>query len=235
MSIYAVNGKTPVAAWIPSRDTAGNGTTTLNDLVGTNHGTLTNMDAATDWVADTANGGIRALDFDGVNDFVRISGSLIASGAFSVSGWFLASSFSVTQNIWSRGTSALGTYMAIRTNTTPRIFFTVDGVLTTSIGTTALATNTWYFFALVRSGNNVLYLNSTIEASSSTTPDYTADNNTLSSTPIAAGLQFLTGRIDDVRIFNTALNASDVAQLYRNGNGRGVTANSNTFQIGMPI
>ena len=47
MTIYAVNGKEPVAAWIPSLDTAGNGTTTLTDLVGSNNGTLTNMDAAT--------------------------------------------------------------------------------------------------------------------------------------------------------------------------------------------
>jgi hypothetical protein len=26
------------------------------------------MDAATDWVADTGAGGVRALDFDGVNE-----------------------------------------------------------------------------------------------------------------------------------------------------------------------
>ena len=40
--------------WCPSLDDAGNGTTTLTDLSGNgNHGTLTNMDPATDWVADT--------------------------------------------------------------------------------------------------------------------------------------------------------------------------------------
>lgn len=53
-----------IAWWCPSLDDTGNGTTTLYDLIGSNNGTLTNMDAATDWVADTANGGVRALDFD---------------------------------------------------------------------------------------------------------------------------------------------------------------------------
>lgn len=81
MSIYAVNGKEPIAAWIPSLDTAGNGTTTLTDLVGSNHGTLTNMDAATDWVADTGAGGVRALDFDGVNDHVVFSPPAFSSTA----------------------------------------------------------------------------------------------------------------------------------------------------------
>lgn len=55
--------------WCPSLDTSGNGTTTLTDLSGNgNNGTLTNMDAGTDWVADTDSGGVRALDFDGSND-----------------------------------------------------------------------------------------------------------------------------------------------------------------------
>ena len=74
MSLYAVNGKEPVAAWIPSLDTAGNGTTTLTDLVGSNNGTLTNMDAATDsltgaavaqatvYASDPANSPVMAAD-----------------------------------------------------------------------------------------------------------------------------------------------------------------------------
>ena len=59
-----------LAWWCPSLDETGNGTTTLYDLVGSVNGTLTNMDASTDWVADTASGGVRCLDFDGTNDFI---------------------------------------------------------------------------------------------------------------------------------------------------------------------
>jgi len=84
-----------VGWWCPSLDTIGNGTTLLNDLTGNgNNGTLTNMDAATDWVADTDSGGIRALDFDGVNDLIVIAddNSLDLVNAISLSCWIKFSS-----------------------------------------------------------------------------------------------------------------------------------------------
>jgi hypothetical protein len=95
MSIYAVNGKEPIAAWIPSLDDAGNGTTTLTDLVGDKNGTLTNFaltGSTSNWVADTNAGGIRALDFDGTNDNVNIGNNFNdviagASARWSVSAW----------------------------------------------------------------------------------------------------------------------------------------------------
>ena len=63
-----------VGAWCPSLGVSG---TRLFDFSGRqNWGTLTNMDAATDWVVD--DGGY-ALDFDGVNDTV-ITSSQFAPG-----------------------------------------------------------------------------------------------------------------------------------------------------------
>lgn len=80
--------------WCPSLDDDGNGTTTLTDLSGNgNNGTLTNMDAGTDWVADTDNGGVRSLDLDGDNDFISFgtittSNPLqLASGALTILAW----------------------------------------------------------------------------------------------------------------------------------------------------
>lgn len=86
-----------VAWWCPSRDdtvlenevaVSGNGTTTLTDLSGKgNHGTLTNMDPATDWVADTTSGGVRALDHDGVNDFIATPLTSVPADEHSISIW----------------------------------------------------------------------------------------------------------------------------------------------------
>ena len=88
----AVNGKTPVSAWVPSRDTAGNSTTTLTDLSsGENNGTLTNMAVpANNWVADTDAGGVRALEFDGSNDYVALgSGAALSiTGEMAISCWY---------------------------------------------------------------------------------------------------------------------------------------------------
>lgn len=58
-----------VGAWSPCLSPRGG--TVLRDLSGRgNHGTLTNMDAATDWVTS---GGKTALDFDGSNDRVQFN------------------------------------------------------------------------------------------------------------------------------------------------------------------
>jgi hypothetical protein len=66
-----------VAALCPSQDTAGDGTTTVTDFTGVSNGTLTNMDAVTDWVTDD---GKMCLDFDGTNDHV-ITGCTPVGGA----------------------------------------------------------------------------------------------------------------------------------------------------------
>jgi len=42
----------------------------LRDLVGENHGTLTNMDAASDWLGMHGPGGFGSIDLDGTNDFI---------------------------------------------------------------------------------------------------------------------------------------------------------------------
>lgn len=75
-----------IAALCPSQDTAGDGTTTLTDFTGVGNGTLTSMDASTDWVTDD---GKRALDFDGSNDYVATPQCpLSAVKCFAISVWF---------------------------------------------------------------------------------------------------------------------------------------------------
>jgi len=61
MSIYAVNGKTPIAAWVPTRPQ------NATDVIVSNDGTLTNGASV---VSATGEGGSHAFDLDGVNDFV---------------------------------------------------------------------------------------------------------------------------------------------------------------------
>lgn len=75
-----------IAALCPSQDTTGDGTTTLTDFTGVSSGTLTNMDASTDWVTDS---GKRCLDLDGANDYVVTTATPIG-GAKCVSMSFYA-------------------------------------------------------------------------------------------------------------------------------------------------
>ena len=88
-----VNGKSPVAAWVPSLDTAGAGTTTLTDLQSGSYPlTLANMTAANCWVTDTDLGGARALKFSGSNAaFSRAATTAFQFGATcTVTAWIKA-------------------------------------------------------------------------------------------------------------------------------------------------
>ena len=53
-----------------------------------NHGTLTNMDAGTDWVGATIRGKSGyALDYDGTNDYIQTTNAMTL-GDFTVAAWF---------------------------------------------------------------------------------------------------------------------------------------------------
>jgi hypothetical protein len=232
MTIYAVNGKEPIAAWIPSLDTVGNGTTTLTDLVGSNNGTLTNMDAATDWVSDTSNGGVRALDFDGSNDYVECGTSaadLLEGLPTSVSAWFNATT-------WSSPSAIRGIFSSAQTSGAASLGVrSVGSNLELLLGTARYViapvptTNGWHHVIVVITATNITtYLDGSSAGSFS-------GSYSLNSIPgslqigndfAPASLRHFSGLIDDIRIFDTALDATDIAYLYNSGNGRGIVASN---------
>jgi hypothetical protein len=220
----SVNGKTPIAVWCPSRDDAGNGTTTLNDRVGSNNGTLTNMDAATDWVADTAAGGVRALDFDGAND--RVDCGTIAAqafnntAAFAISCWVYARATSSERGIVTRvNSSDQGWALCVSSgairfpawNNGPQFSISID---------------TWYHVVAVSNGGTrYLYVDGVLRASN------TDGSIVASSVATVLGRYYgnfsgyvLNGRIDDVRLWDVALDLADAEDLYASGSGRGISA-----------
>ncbi len=235
MSQFAVNGKVPIAVWCPSRDDAGNGTATLNDLVGSNHGTLTNMDPATDWVADTGAGGIRALDFDGSNDYVVSSTSAFRflNTTFSVSAWL---KFTSAANMMAVAVD-FGSFTPgwVIQSASGKILCAIKGaggVLAGGRDTTATFNDgNWHNVVAVfttsttTAANNdvVIYVDgslASVGARLSTglyaTP---ADNAWLGRRQ--SGTPYYTGRSDDIRIFSTSVNSTDVSYLYNGGSGRG--------------
>lgn len=238
MSLYAVNGKVPVAAWIPSRDTAGNGTTTLTDLVGTNHGTLTNMDPATDWVADTGAGGVRALDFDGTNDRVSLPLNFNPNANHSISCWaFARNLFGGNQGfvaVTNTTNNSPRNIIGLQNNLAGPVYTRSGTELNSSVGITA---NTWFHVLSIYASTTMsIWVNGSFAGSSINTTTDTFNTVSLGAWNRTTPAFFLNGRLDDIRIFNTALDASDVAYLYNSGNGRGrIASNNQTFQLGMPI
>jgi hypothetical protein len=241
MTIYAVNGKEPVAAWIPSLDTAGNGTTTLTDLVGSNNGTLTNMDAATDWVADTDAGGVRALDTDGTNDYIATtydSNVIQNTVTFGLSMWVNRSDTSRRRILGSTlSTAEKGFFLMVENgigfgNNALRLVITrgnLGDVLEYRSPDAAISTGWTHVCVVGLGGTSVaMYVNgaavavSTHHTGSWTAPTGASDRtlNLIRANAASTSIPFY-GRIDDWRLFAVSFDSSDVSYLYNSGNGRG--------------
>ena len=215
MSIYAVNGKEPVSAWIPSLDTSGNGTTTLTDLVGSNDGTLTNMDAGSDWPADTDAGGVRALDADGVNDQVLLDSSFTLAANSGMSIWIKPAQYSAV--FCGESTSE---YIGVLSSTRVRVRTGAVNI-DFNLASGSIPLDTWHHIVIARaSGSTTVWLNN------STIDTITTDSPVVDQFFSRLNNLFLAARMDDVRVFSVSLDSSDIAYLYNSGTGRGIVASS---------
>ena len=215
-----------VGWWCPSLDDAGNGTTNLLDLSGNdNRGTLTNMDPATDWVANTSNGGFRALDFDGVNDWVNLgTGSQLNIGqVLSYSFWFNARALAnLMLSMWD---SVAGvnqrTIIHNFSGNSVRQYWSPDGLSDgTFIISNAVTADTWNHVASIyRSGFRELWVNGTLQSTFSQATIYTGATTSRLAFGALAGRNndsvssFFNGNSDDIRLFNRPLLQSEIANL----------------------
>jgi Concanavalin A-like lectin/glucanases superfamily len=147
--------------------------------------------------------------FDGTGDWVTVlDGPVLrfGTGDFTVEGWVYKTTTGTAVSLVSKGAAATGWTLGVSATN----FLTAGYTATTLTGTvTTLSANTWYYFALVRSGtatgNIKLYINGTLEASSATA--ITTDFNQTDVLYIGASRTAttpLTGYIDDLRITNAA-------------------------------
>jgi hypothetical protein len=229
-SPFAVNGKVPVSVWIPSLDTAGNGTTTLNDLVGSNNGTLTNFalsGSTSNWVSDTGAGGTVALDYDATNDFVRLASDPLKNrSTISVALWFKLNSVAAgSRGLFGGWNNAVIGAMLFRASASNlQLFFSSASQVQTG-GTffTGLLANTWYH-AMVTYDNTTIrvYLDGVLSA---TTVAMSGQINPSATQPVQIGgggasQGNLDGRIDDCRLSYDVWNLADAQYLWNAGNGR---------------
>lgn len=208
-----------VGAWAPLLGPNG---TTLRDSSGSNnHGTLTNMDAATDWVIS---GGKYALDFDGTNDFVDIGVNRLPKieAAKTISLWATYDGTSTRRMLFALALTGQSIDIEISNPAS------TAGVVAASWGGTAMAfafintisADQWFHICYTTPGYNIsnaMYLNGVL----STT---TSDVSTQSGTPVSCRIgSFNTAfpspyhnrKIDDIRVYNRRLTNPEIALLAR--------------------
>ncbi|MSU74458.1 LamG domain-containing protein [Candidatus Kaiserbacteria bacterium] len=164
------------------------------------------------------------MKFDGVDDYVAVNNNLgiFGNAAFSVSAWFkwtdalcptnFETIFGTTQ-INSTGQSLILTLGS--TDCRP----TLDFWNARWRATNPLQPNTWYHIVGVKipgliSTTSKIYING-IEVPGAVETDMTP--NIIDASPVIGRLgvvRYFNGSIDDVRIYNRALSASEVTQLY---------------------
>ena len=145
-----------------------------------------------------------SMKFDGTGDWLTaIDGPQLqlGTGDFTIEGWVYLSAISVAYGIISKGTATTGWSVNVTVLNKLQFSYTAS-VLT---GSTSLATGTWYYFAVVRSGsatgNLKLYLNGSLEATSGgAVTDNFNQTNILYVGADRIGGSALNGYLQDIRI-----------------------------------
>ncbi|MBI2624582.1 LamG domain-containing protein [Candidatus Parcubacteria bacterium] len=198
---------------------------TATDFSGNkNHGTLTNMDPSTDW----SNGRLgKALDFDGSDDYVNAgsASNLDNITTKTVSVWVRPDAGGDVVNKDDNQVSPNGGWYI---NITTGISFVQRFSLSQALwlnGSGTITSGVWNHVVITynksaTANNPAMYINgSSVSVTKITSPFGTADTDSARSlvignrpTDTATGFD---GLIDEVRIYNRALTAAEVAALYK--------------------
>ncbi len=166
-----------------------------------------------------------AVNFDGTDDYIDAgSGTSIAniSDAITVSAWVRPPN-GVSQAIVSNSRDCCGTYNGFQLgrDSSNRFAFTVwNSTDTLTLSPAFPSSGGWYHVTGTFDGSNVrIFVNGTLEATTS----YAGKIGVPASSSLKIGrigavsAWHFNGNIDDVRIYNHALSAAEVAGLYRQG------------------
>jgi probable HAF family extracellular repeat protein/parallel beta-helix repeat protein len=203
--------------------------TTAYDSAGSNNGSV----YGAQWTTGQIDG---ALSFDGLNDYVNVGDPIDesldfgAADSFSISAWIRTNTDSPI--VYKRRCSGPGGvyYEGYGFQLwAEKLFFAIEdtsGANAQIFANTIVADNQWHHVVAVRdTGENKLYLYA--DGSSDATPATDATTGTLATSrsfhigrrdlTFSPGYVFFEGTIDDVRIYNRALSAVEIQQLYQNG------------------
>lgn len=211
-----------VGFWCPSL-TGATGTQLLDLSGGNNNGVLTGMDAPTDWVES---GGKRAIDFDGVDDYIALSGAYSSLSDFTFSCWINISSYPTSFGpIYSGSKSAGGFCVHVRQG----YILVTDNFTYEHRATTGPAVNTWGHIVIQYPRNQGRFFLNGLPLSMqfgetviSTTLNFSNAENRIGRTNTVGNTTlYFSGMIDDVRIYNRVLNENQIQMLYAGGRGFG--------------
>ncbi len=192
----------------------GSGTSATDSSTNANTGTLTNGPT---WGTGQIGGGV---NFDGTDDYISTAGVILSttdvSQPHTVSQWIKTSSLSTYNVFFSQYTCCGAGRFIFMTSSDGCVYYKKSWVNLTS-STKSVADNQWHHIVFVKTGNGAGQLQLYIDGVANGTPG--TDNEVFQNAPVEIGrdsrVDSFTGSIDEVRIYNRALSADEVSQLYR--------------------
>ena len=207
-----------------------------NDLSGNYSGTPTDVSYG---VGEFDLAGV----FNGSTSKIELPLTTLGSSSFSISMWIKFNSVgsgSTQQYLFTKyKNSASGTYgmlcqKAANQDTINFIAYnTSNGTYGTVNTTTAMTAGVWYNYVLVFNSGSAItaYLNSSSEATTGTSGTFGQNTAEVTVGAYWAGATYLDGSIDQVRIFNKALNSTEVTTLYNETACTKITREAGVTQI----
>jgi hypothetical protein len=204
-------GSTGLVAWWRMDESSG---TSASDAFGINTGTLS---GGATFVAGKIN---NAVNLDGANDYVRKSAPIgipSVNAAKSISLWVTTRDTSTTRQALVLDAAGANAEQ-IELRGTKFVYSKSGGAALVNSNITP-ALNTWYHIVATWDGTtNRIYING-VERANSTTAHNSGAVETLSIGTYESNFEFWNGLIDDVRIYNRALTASEVLSIFNSVSG----------------
>jgi hypothetical protein len=178
------------------------------------------MDPASDWVAS---GGKLALDLDGIDDHLLVlnhpSLSFTSANSITMMAWAMPRTSIGYRTIFTKRIVNNANYELSFNNSDNKILFYAGGAFAAS--TVAAATGEWSHVCCTSGPSGGAYFINGVAAGTHGNAIGTPNSEPLRIGTEPGGQRF-PGNIDDLIIFNTALTANEVREIYRRGRGYGV-------------
>ena len=203
----------------------------LPDLSGRgNHGTLTNMDAGTDWVGAAVRGVHgRVLDYDGTNDYTDCGTKLNAAlvDKLTISMWAVFRTRNTVNAAISNLAGGNNGFALEMGRTASKLTWLQNGASIDAISTGSITDADWHHIVVTRNGTTG---NWTIMFAI----DGVTSTHTTTVNPVAASISGMlaigrygsftggfnfNGQIGEVAIYQRALSEAEIRDLCRQGNG----------------
>lgn len=168
----------------------------------------------------TATQSTKAVRFDGTNDYINGGTILTSLTSLTWSAWIFPESVSSSRTFISKqGANYLRLYYS---GGQAKIHALLKNCNPAPMGTTVIQSNQWYHVAVTYDGNaggkNTVYVNGNQDAQQDACGNLSLISGNFYLGSYDSTSNYFSGIIDDVRTYNRALTATEVATLYNNGN-----------------